>query len=464
MSMQPVAMAVDDDPDVRRVVRRLLDQLGYKTIEAESAAAAIECMGEHRFEVVVTDLRMPPGKDGLEVVRVLREKQPGAAAIVLTGNTAVSDCVASMRAGANDFVSKPFHPEALMDAIRSSVDAMRVPRAVVPARADTRQSARGGAPTATLLGGSQAIADVLTLIEQVAPTPATVLITGETGTGKEVVARLLHGTSNRSSGPFVTVNCGAIPENLIESELFGHAKGAFTGATDRRQGRFAQADKGTLFLDEIGELPLQMQVALLRVLQSKEVTAIGEAKSQHVDTRIVAATNRDLQTMVRAGTFREDLYYRLNVVQIEIPPLRERMPDIALLFSFFVERSAGLLGRTITQSAEVADALLRYRWPGNVRELENLAERMVILNRTGTLAVEQLPRELRNPSAELPEVPSISETGLDLEQTLEVTEWRLIDEALRRAEGNKAQAARLLGINRTTLVEKLKRRPGASPT
>ena len=263
------------------------------------------------------------------------------------------------------------------------------------------------------------------------------------------------------------MNCGAVPENLIESELFGHARGAFTGAVERRQGRFAQADGGTLFLDEVGELPLHMQVRLLRVLQTREVVAVGEGKPQHVDIRVVAATNRDLPAMVAAGTFREDLFYRINVVHLELPPLRARKDDISALFRTFVDRSAALLGRSVDISPEVSAALAQYRWPGNVRELENLAERMVILDRTGTLSVDQLPRELKaaqvqSASAAIEsapaEIPSIAETGLDVEQTLEQTEWRLIDEALRRADGNKAQAARLLGINRTTLVEKLKRR------
>jgi DNA-binding NtrC family response regulator len=436
-----------------------LERLGYVVIEAESAQQAIACLGERRFEVVVTDLSMPPGASGLEVVRALRARQPSAAAIVLTGQSTVTDCVDAMRAGANDFVAKPFHPESLADVIRSSVESMRIPHAPTPADARRRAS---GAPAASLLGASPAIRNVLALVQQVASTPTTVLVTGKTGTGKEVVARLIHGNSRCSSGPFVAVNCGAIPENLIESELFGHARGAFTGAAERRVGYFAQADKGTLFLDEIGELPLSMQVRLLRVLQTREVQALGETKPLHVDIRIIAATNRDLLAMAKAGSFREDLYYRLNVVQIELPPLCERSEDIAPLFELFLARNAALLDRSITVSPEVYAAMARYAWPGNVRELENLAERMVILNRSGVLTVDELPRELVAPAATrtaaAPEIQSIVETGLDLEQTLEATKWRLIDEAMRRADGNRAEAARLLGINRTTLVEKLKRR------
>ncbi len=457
--MKACALAVDDEPSIRKAVARLLERLGYAATEAASAQEAIACMEQHRFEVVVTDLSMPPGASGLEVVRTLRARQPSAAAIVLTGQSTVTDCVDAMRAGANNFIAKPFHSESLADVIRSSVESMRIPHAPQPADARRRPS---GAPAASLLGTSSAIQQVLALVQQVSSAPTTVLITGKTGTGKEVVARLIHGNSRCSSGPFIAVNCGAIPENLIESELFGHARGAFTGAAERRVGHFAQADKGTLFLDEIGELPLSMQVRLLRVLQTREVQALGDAKPHHVEIRVVAATNRDLVEMVQAGTFREDLYYRLNVVQVELPPLRERAEDIAPLFDLFLARNAALLDRTIAVSPEVYAALARYAWPGNVRELENLVERMVILNRSGVLGVDELPRELLAPQArDAPaahEIKSIVETGLDLEQTLEATKWRLIDEAMRRADGNRAEAARLLGINRTTLVEKLKRR------
>ncbi len=459
------ALAVDDDPEMRRSVCRMLEKMGYAPTQASSATEAVARLNDAQYEVVVTDLKMPPGPDGLEVVRAVRKLQPMAAAIVLTGNGSVADCVAAMRAGANDFVTKPFHPDALAEVIRLAVDNMRIPRAPGSPKGERRVRHHTAAPAATLLGTSPAILDLLALIERVAPTPATVLITGETGTGKEVVARLLHGASPRSSGPLVTVDCGAVPENLIESELFGHARGAFTGAVERRQGRFAQADGGTLFLDEVGELPLHMQVRLLRVLQTREVVAVGEAKPQHVDIRVVAATNRDLPAMDAAGTFREDLFYRLNVVQLELPPLRARKDDISALFRTFVDRSAALLGRTVEVAPAVAVALGHYRWPGNVRELENLAERMVILDRAGVLGIDQLPKELKAAqmvdATQPAEIPSIAETGLDLEQTLEQTEWRLIDEALRRTGGNKAQAARLLGINRTTLVEKLKRRQSA---
>ncbi len=466
---RPKALAVDDDPEMRRSVCRLLERLDYECIQASSATDAIARLADANFEVVVTDLKMPPGPDGLEVVRVVRKKQPTAATIMLTGQGSVADCVAAMRAGANDFVTKPFHPDALADVIRGAVENMRLPRVARPSRIEGKPRPAAPTPSAALLGSSQVIADVLGLIERVAPTPATVLVTGETGTGKEVVARLLHGASPRSSGPFVAVNCGAVPENLIESELFGHSRGAFTGAVERRAGCFVLANGGSLFLDEVGELPLHMQVRLLRVLQTREVMAIGDSKAQHVDIRVLAATNRDLPAMVAAGQFREDLFYRLNVVQLELPPLRARGQDIESLFRSFVERSAALVDRAVGVDAPVFEVLSKYRWPGNVRELENLAERLVILDRTGLITIEQLPREMRTPSlggndAPPREMASVGETGIDLEQILEQTERRLIDEALRRADGNKAQAARLLGINRTTLVEKLKRRVPTSPT
>jgi DNA-binding NtrC family response regulator len=316
-------------------------------------------------------------------------------------------------------------------------------------------------PQVALIGDSPALKAVVDVIDRVAQTRATVLITGESGTGKEVVARLLHGLSGRINGPFVAVNCGAIPENLLESELFGHAKGAFTGAAEARVGKFVQADGGTLFLDEIGDLPLSMQVKLLRVLQEREVTPVGESRPRQIDVRIIAASNQDLETMVGEKRFRQDLYYRLEVLPVRLPALRERREDIPLLASHFLDVMNRKLERTVTLSEEALTLMKLHSWPGNVREMENLFERLVILNSTGSIGAQELPERMRHDGAPLGAVSAataLAQGSVDLTETLSAIEDSLIEQALRQAEGNKTHAAESLGLNRTTLVNKMKRR------
>jgi DNA-binding NtrC family response regulator len=449
-------LVADDDVSVRTLLRTLLSRVGYSIEEADDGRDAIDRIGARQFEVVITDLMMPRA-DGFEVLRRTRELQPKTPVIVLTAEGSIRDCVEAMRAGAFNFVTKPFHHRDLQDVVGRAVRTR-----TAEARANPAPLPIESRPQVALVGDSRAMREVIDIVERIAHTSATVLVTGESGTGKEVVARLLHGSSGRSQGPFIAVNCGAIPESLIESELFGHVKGAFTGAHETRAGKFVQAQDGTLFLDEIGELPLAMQVKLLRVLQEREVTPIGDSRPKPVDVRIIAATNVDLESMVKEGRFRHDLYYRLEVLPIRLPSLRERAEDILPLARHFLDAVNRRLG-TSTVIAEDALALLKiYHWPGNVREMENLFERLVILNRTGTITSDDLPARMRAQnlsSREIAEASSALARGsIDLTATLLAIESSLIEQALRQAEGNKTRAAELLGLSRTTLVDKLKRR------
>jgi DNA-binding NtrC family response regulator len=458
----PLVMVVDDDAAVRRSVRKILKGMGLEVVEAGGGTEAIARIGEGGYDMVITDLRMPD-IDGFAVLARSREKHPAAPVIMLTAHGDVQECVAAMRAGAANFLTKPFHVDELEEIVRQALEAASVPRPSPPPRRGAPPTPRAQQTQMAIIGESPRLKALLETVERVASSDATVLLTGETGTGKEVIARLIHGTSARVGKPMVAVNCGAIPENLVESELFGHAKGSFTGASERRVGRFVQADGGTLFLDEVGELPLSAQVKLLRVLQQREVTPIGEAQPVSVDVRIVAATHRDLEAMVADGKFRDDLYYRLNVVPLDVPPLRQRREDVPLLARHFLDERCRRVARRLAFSAEALEALCRYHWPGNVRELENLIERLTVLTRGDEITVADLPPRVR--SGDVPggdgwpaAPPRLSDEGIDLVKTLEEIEDRLIAEALRRAAGNKSHAAKLLGLNRTTLVEKLKRK------
>jgi two-component system response regulator AtoC len=448
-------LVVDDDASVRSLLRTLLARAGHVVVEAEDGKAAIDQLAQP-FDVILTDLVMPRA-DGFEVLRRARERQPRTPVVVLTAEGSIRDCVEAMRAGAFNFVTKPFHARDLQELVE---------RAVRSRGDDGRPAATAlgdeGRPQVALVGDSEAMRGVLDMIERIAHTNATVLVTGESGTGKEVVARLLHGSSGRSQGPFVAVNCGAIPESLIESELFGHVKGSFTGAHETRAGKFIQASGGTLFLDEIGELPLAMQVKLLRVLQEREVTPIGDAKARAIDVRIIAATNVDLEAMVADGRFRQDLYYRLEVLPVHLPALRERAADIVPLARHFLDAANRRLGTTVVLTEDALALLKLHQWPGNVREMENVFERLVILSRTGTITAADLPAKMRTatgPTAAVAAASAMLEMGaIDLAATLAAIEASLVEQALRQTGGNRTRAAELLGLSRTTLVDKLKRR------
>jgi len=452
----PILVA-DDDVGIRTLLRALLTRSGQTVVEADDGQVAIDQLASHRFDVVVTDLAMPRA-DGFAVLRRARELQPKTPVVVLTAEGSIRDCVQAMRAGAFDFLIKPFHSQDLLELVGRAVRTRNSATGTSPSAGERPDDGR---PQVALIGDSLAIKAVIDAVESIAHTNATVLITGESGTGKEVVARLLHGSSGRASGPFIAVNCGAIPDNLLESELFGHAKGSFTGAIDARMGRFVAADHGTLFLDEIGDLPLSMQVKLLRVLQEREVTPVGESRARPIDIRIIAASNLDLETMVRDGRFRQDLYYRLDVLPIRLPSLRERREDIPLLASHFLDAVNRRLEKAVSIGEDALTLIKVYGWPGNVREMENLFERLVILNRTGTISADELPDRMRRESSSpgaASAATQLAKGSIDLVATLGAIEGSLIEQALRNADGNKTRAAKSLGLNRTTLIDKIKRR------
>jgi DNA-binding NtrC family response regulator len=433
-------LVVEDDVEMRRTLERYLTREGCIVTAARDGQDAAEKLQSADPELIITDLEMPRA-DGREVVALAVARR--VPVVVLTGHSSVKVAVELMRRGAANFLTKPFEQATL----RALLD-------------DAFGRGPTSKPTKEVIGKDGSFRDVLDLVTAVAETDATMLITGESGTGKEVVARTIHRASRRSSGPFVAVNCGAIPEALLESELFGHAKGAFTGATQQRAGRFQLADGGTLFLDEIGDMPLSFQVKLLRVMQERQFEMLGDTITRNVDVRVVAATHRDLAQMVVAGSFREDLFYRLNVVDIHLPPLRERTGDIPLLAEHFIAVSNSRHGTQVSGlSPEVVNAFTTYRWPGNVRELGNVIERMVIFKKNGVLEAGQLPAAIARPStaatATTEELPA---QGIDLRARVAQLEDSLIDQALQRTGGNRNAAAQLLGLNRTTLVEKLRRK------
>jgi DNA-binding NtrC family response regulator len=383
---------------------------------------------------------------------------------VITGAGLIDNVITALRHGASDFLQKPFTGAQLDDALVRAC-TRRPLRAAMAQKIEPIEHWRcENAPR--FLGTHPKILDMLKMMRRVADTSASVLITGESGTGKELVARALHTASDRRLNPLVTLNCAAIPEALIESELFGHVRGAFTGATEARRGHFVAAHTGSIFLDEVGDLPLAMQTKLLRVLQEKEVVPVGQSRTISIDTRIIAATNVDLEQAVADGNFREDLYYRLNVIPIEVPALRDHRSDIRSLVGSFIERHNKRLGRSVSRiDADVLDCLEQHDWPGNVRELENTVERMVVLKGDGELKVSDLPESLRRVSARVtvPVTKEMPADGVKLRDAVESFERNLIEQALARTGGNKAKAARLLNVSRTTLVEKVKRMNSSLP-
>ncbi|MFI4915352.1 MAG: sigma-54-dependent transcriptional regulator [Phycisphaerales bacterium JB060] len=433
MSEQARVLVVDDAAAMREIISRNLAALGYAVRVAADVSEAIAALEADPAELVVTDMRMP-GADGLDLVRIVRERWPNTALVMITGFATVGGAVEAMREGVSDYLAKPFSDEELEHAVRTALDRRR------PAPADA-------AHTFGMIGQSEAMRRVYRLIERAAGARVPVLITGESGTGKELVARAIHEAGPRRGGPFVPVNAAAIPEALFESELFGHAKGAFTGAGSARRGAFVAADGGTLLLDEVGELPALAQAKLLRVLQDQRIRPVGEDREKPVDVRIIAATNRDLEAMARAGDFRQDLFFRLHVLPIELPPLRERDGDIELLLTAFLEDAAGD-GRAPRPSPAALDALRRYTWPGNVRELRNVAERLVVLADGGSIELDDLPDAIRTAPARASETTD--------NRPLRDVELEHIRAVLERAGGNKTRAAEILGIDRKSLREKLK--------
>lgn len=454
-------LIVEDEETLRRSLARHLRRRGAEVFQAGSCAEARSVLSDNsEMDVVLTDVMLPDGQ-GFTVVDQLQRKRGRAAVIVMTGQTVLDHAINALRHGADDFLTKPFSLDAL-DIALERVESTRSLGAIPPASGDDLQAWRDE-HCPEIIGNDPTLMRVFDIVRRVADTDCSVLITGETGTGKELFARALHASSARAPHPFVPMNCASIPENLMESELFGHAKGAFTGATNAHRGRFAVADKGTILLDEIGEMALQLQAKLLRVLQESEIRPVGESKSHKIDVRVVAATHQDVEGMAESGRFREDLLYRLDVIRVELPSLRHRPSDIPLLVSHFVEEAARRRGRAITGvDADGLAALRAYDWPGNVRQLRHTIERMIVLGREGTLGLSDVPARIRaaagaqRTSGSAPAI--LPDRGLDLKDAVEQFENSLILQALERTGWNKNQAASILQMNRTTLVEKLKKK------
>ena len=451
-------LIIDDDQAVREVLEETLVNEGYAVSVAEDATSGVQMVRDHPVQIVVTDFQLPDF-DGLEVIDRISRIDAKIIPIVMTGFGTVECAVQAMKAGAFDFITKPFDPETVIVVVRKAVEFQRLRQENHLLRKAVRDQYR----LEQLIGVSEPIRQVLDFVEKVADSDSTVLIQGESGTGKELVARMLHFNSSRKDRPMVPVNCGAIPENLLESELFGHEKGAFTGAANTRMGRFEMANGGTIFLDEVGEMSLPLQVKLLRVLQERAFERVGGSRTIQVDVRIVAATNQDLEKMVEEKRFRQDLYYRLNVIPIVTPPLRDRRSDIPLLVEHFLARFNDTKHTQVTGFApEAMGFLAAYDWPGNIRELENMVERLVVLKKQGLLTVADLPEKIKLKPARPAEIKEqfirFTEDGIHLSNEVEQYENQLIVEALRKANGVTARAAQLLHVNRTTLVEKLKRK------
>jgi len=448
-------LIVDDEGTLRSAIAERLADHEFTVVEAGSGEDAVQRLAEFAFDILITDLRLP-GIGGREVLEAALERYPDIIAIVITGYGTVKDAVDAIKHGAADFITKPFQFDALLHVLESAVEQRRLKseNAYLRSQREERYRIDG------LVGRSRVMRDLSQLLETVASTSSTVLITGETGTGKELAARAIHHNSPRRSNRFVALNCSAIPETLLEAELFGHARGAFTGAVGTRQGRLEQAHKGTLFLDEVGTMSPALQAKLLRVLQEREFERVGDSHTIKIDVRVIAATHSDLAKMVADGTFREDLFYRLNVLPVQLPPLRDRRDDIPLLVQHFLQRLAADNGRgAMTVSQDAMRRLMAYRWPGNVRQLENVVERAMAFSQGRShIDVQDLPPEIQNQTGIVEGADTwLPEDGIDFESYIERIELSLIQRSLERTRGNKRQAARLLNLKRTTLIEKLKR-------
>ncbi|MBR2441244.1 MAG: sigma-54-dependent Fis family transcriptional regulator [Lentisphaeria bacterium] len=439
-------LIVDDERGTRETLGKFL-RMSYEVTLAEDGMTAINLINRNEYDLVLSDIRMGSGPDGMNVLDATLQKDPPPPCILFTAYGSIENAVDAVKHGAFDFVAKPVNIDRLELVISRALESgsLKKENKELKKRLDDKFGTKG------MIGTSTAMKRIRETIEQVAPSRANILITGESGTGKELVAQSLHQLSGRT-GEFVAVNCAALPENLMESELFGHERGAFTGAVERKKGRFERAEGGTIFLDEIGEIPLQIQVKLLRVLESRTYERVGGTELLKTDARVVAATNRDLKKMVEEGSFREDLYYRLNVVSLELPPLRERKDDIPLLVAHYLELFSKENGRDMGISPEAMAALTAYRWPGNIRELRNCVERMVVLSREKIIGIDSVPYEIREQMT-----PGITKSAVQpVTCDLERNEKLLITKALNECNGNRTRAAEKLGISRRTLLRKLK--------
>ena len=437
---EPRVLVVDDEKSMRELLAITLERQGYEVSVAEDGEVAIEAVRRDGFDVIITDLRMP-NADGLQVLRAAKEHTPETVVIVITAVGSTETAVEAMKLGAYDYITKPFKLDEIHVIIRRALERKRLRDENLYLRKQLETQHRFD----NIVGKSARMAEIFDTIRKIADSPSTVMVSGESGTGKELVARAIHFNSQRRSKPFVSVNCGAIPEALMESELFGHVKGAFTGAVANKVGLFSAAEAGTLFLDEITEIPTLLQVKLLRAIQEREVRRVGDTRDLKVDVRLIAASNRELEQAVSEGVLREDLFYRLNVIPIHLPPLRERREDIALLVAHFLQKFGRQLNKDVRGVTPEALAILeRYHWPGNIRELENVLERAIVLGGGEVLGADALPESVRRERPMKALEVDLPEDGMDLEATLDALERRYLQRALDRSGGVQTKAAELL--------------------
>jgi len=433
-------LVVDDESIVRESLHDWLDSVGYKVITAESGEEALKIIKQKKIKIMLADLIMP-GINGIELMKKAKEIVPAISTVIITAHGTIQTAITAIREGAYDYVEKPFCPEKVELLIKNLVEH----HDLIEENISLRRRIENKYHFEGIIAKSPKMLKIFELIKTIAPTTATVLIIGETGTGKEVIARAIHHQSQRRNKPFIATSCAALPESLLESELFGHEKGSFTGAVERKKGKFEAGDRGTLFLDEIGEINANTQVHLLRALEEKKITRVGGNEEIEVDVRVISATNRDLRSMVKQGKFREDLYYRLNVVTIDLPLLKDRREDILPLAEHFLKKYTEENNKSIKKfSSEVVKFMLNYSWPGNVRELENMIERGVILSKANSITLDELPQDIVHPSPV---------EG----KTIEAVERNHIINVLEETKGNITKAADILGIRRMTLYNKLKK-------
>ncbi len=445
-------LVVDDEEVVRDVLLRILGSQGYEVTTVDTAGEGLRCLEDGAYDVLLLDL-MLPDRPGMEVLKEVRASDPDLAVIMITAYATVQNAVEAMRAGAFHYLTKPFKNPEVLALVGNALER----RTLQEENRSLRKALTEKHTQGNIVGKSPAMQEVFSLLEQVAPSRSTVLIQGESGTGKELAAQAIHARSDRADGPFVVVHSGSLPTDLLESNLFGHTRGAFTGAVSAKKGLFEVADGGTIFFDEISTVQPEVQAKLLRVMQEKEFLPVGSTTSVKVDARIVAATNVDLAHLVSEGKFREDLYYRLNVIQVQLPPLRDRRGDVPLLAEHFVRQSAAENGKAVSgMTAEAMKCLLDYSWPGNVRELENAIERAVVLTRAGKIEADRWPETVRSGAGGPLTGPGLPE-GLSLSQAMERFEKNMLLRTLQRAGGVQKRAAEILGVKPQTLHEKLKR-------
>ncbi len=447
-------LVVDDNPDVLKLIANILESNNYEVKTVSNGASAIKELESNDYDMVLTDLMMPD-VDGMQVLENAILKTPKTICIILTGHGTIKSSVEAIKKGAFDYITKPVSPGELLIFVEKALKFKNLEEENIR----LKKELKGKYHNKNIVGTSKVIKKIYDLIEKVSDTDGTVLITGASGTGKELIAKSIHYNSQRSDKPMVVINCGAIPEALLESELFGHEKGAFTGAYKKRIGRFERANGGTIFLDEIGEMSPALQIKLLRVLQEQQFERVGATKTLHVDLRFIAATNKNLTTAINMEKFREDLYYRLNVIPIKVPSLKQRRSDIPLLIDHFLKKFQKGKGDRITGFSQAAmDAILAYDWPGNVRELENVIKRLTILSEGSVVDFDELPENMQDVSVSRhPAKEVIIDNDLNLNEAVQDYEKRIILEALEKTNWVKSKAAKLLNINRTTLVAKIKK-------